>query len=75
MPQNTKAKHYPTDKIELKEKCGRREYIIEIYTDGSKSPSGVGSGIAIFVKKHLTLQLSINWRSSVPTTRRSSLQL
>ena len=50
--------NYPTDTIELKEKCGRREYIIEIYTDGSKSPSGVGSGIAIFVNKHLTLQLT-----------------
>ena len=31
--------------------------MIEIYTDGSKSPSGVGSGIAIFLNKHLTLQL------------------
>jgi len=31
---------------------------MEIYTDGSKSRSGVGSGIAIFVNKHLTLQLT-----------------
>jgi len=40
----------------MTDKCERREYTIEIYTDGSKSPSGVGSGIAIFVNKHLTLQ-------------------
>jgi len=32
--------------------------MIQIYTDGSKSPSGVGSAIAIFVNKHLTLQLT-----------------
>jgi ribonuclease HI len=49
--------NHPADAIELKEKCEGREYIIEIYTDGSKSSSGVGSGIAIFVNKHLTLQL------------------
>jgi hypothetical protein len=48
---------HPADTIELKEKCEGREYTIEIYTDGSKSSSGVGSGIAIFVNKHLTLQL------------------
>jgi ribonuclease HI len=31
--------------------------MIEVYTDGSKSASGVGSGIAIFINKHLTFQL------------------
>jgi ribonuclease HI len=31
--------------------------MIEVYTDGSKSPSGVGSGIAIFESKCLTFQL------------------
>jgi ribonuclease HI len=49
--------NHPADAIELKEKFEGREYAIEIYTDGSKSSSGVGSGIAIFVIKHLTLQL------------------
>ena len=48
--------NHPADAIELK-KCEGREYTIEIYTDGSKSSSGVRSGIAIFVNKHLTLQL------------------
>ena len=28
-----------------------------MYTDGSKSPSGVGAGIAIFMNKHLVFQL------------------
>jgi len=41
----------------LKEKCEEREYTIEVYTDGSTSPSGVGAGIAIFKNKHLMLQL------------------
>jgi hypothetical protein len=34
--------------------------MIEVYTDGSKSPSGVGSGIAVFENKHLTFQLKYN---------------
>jgi ribonuclease HI len=34
--------------------------MIEVYTDGSKSTSGVGSGIAIFINKHLTFQLKYN---------------
>ena len=49
---------HPADAIELTDKREIRGYTIEIYTDGSKSPSGVGSGIAIFVNKHLTLQLT-----------------
>ena len=31
--------------------------MIEVYTGGSRSTSGVGSGIAIFINKHLTFQL------------------
>ena len=31
--------------------------MIEVYTDGSKSENGVGSGIAVFIDKHLTFQL------------------
>ena len=33
------------------------EYMIEVYTDGSKSENGIGSGIAVFIDKHLTFQL------------------
>jgi ribonuclease HI len=32
------------------------EYMIEVYTDGIKSENGVGSGISIFIDKHLTFQ-------------------
>jgi len=31
--------------------------MIEVYTNGSKSPRGLCSGIAIFTIKHLTFQL------------------
>ena len=33
------------------------ECMIEVYTDGSESENGVGFGIEIFIKKHLTFQL------------------
>jgi ribonuclease HI len=41
----------------MKEKRERREYTVDVYTDGSKSSGGVGSGIAIFENIHLPLQL------------------
>jgi len=47
----------PAKAIEIKEKCERMEYKIEIYMDGSKSANGVCSGIAIFIDKHLTFLL------------------
>jgi hypothetical protein len=47
----------PAEEIEIKEKCESRGYAIEVYTNGSKSKSGVGSGIVIFVHKHLEFQL------------------
>jgi len=48
---------HPAKAIVLKEKCEEREYMIEIYADDSKSPSGVGAGIAVFKNKHLMFQL------------------
>jgi hypothetical protein len=33
------------------------EYMIEVYTGGSKIENGVGPGIAIFIDKYLTFQL------------------
>jgi hypothetical protein len=48
---------HPAETIELQEKWEESEYMIEVYTDGSKSPSGVGSGIGIFENKRLTFQL------------------
>jgi ribonuclease HI len=56
------AKYYrkwshPTKAIEIKDKCERRNYMIEVYTYGSKSACGRGSGIAIFIHRHLIFQL------------------
>jgi ribonuclease HI len=57
VPKHYRKWSHPAEAIEIKEKCERGEYTIEVYTDGSKSISGVGSGIAIFINKHLAFQL------------------
>jgi hypothetical protein len=57
VPKYYRKWSHPAETIEIKEKNERREYMIEVYTDGSKSASGVGSGIAIFINKHQTFQL------------------
>jgi len=56
-PKQYREWTHPAKAIVLKEKCEEREYTIEVYTDGSKSPSGVGAGIAVFKNKHLMFQL------------------
>jgi ribonuclease HI len=56
-PKDCRKWSHPAVAIEIKEKCERKEYKIEVYMDGSKSANGVGSGIAIFTDKHLTFQL------------------
>ena len=56
-PKYYRKCYHPAEVIEIKEKCEKRDYMIEVYTDGSKSTSGVGSGIEIFIDKHLTFQL------------------
>jgi hypothetical protein len=56
-PKDYKKWTQPAEAIEIKEKCERMEYVIEVYTDGSKSENGLGSRIAIFIDKHLTFQL------------------
>ena len=42
----------------MREKREGREYTVEVYTDGSKSLGGVGSGIAIFENNQLSHQLT-----------------
>jgi hypothetical protein len=54
VPKDYRKWTHPAEAIEIKEKCDEMEYMIEVYTDGSKSENGVGSGIAIFIDKHLT---------------------
>jgi hypothetical protein len=44
------------------------EYVIKVYTDGSKSENGVGSGITIFIDKHLTCQLKYKLAEKCSTT-------
>jgi ribonuclease HI len=56
-PRHYRDWTHPAKAINLKEKCKERDYTIDVYTDGSKSPNGVGSGIAIFMNKYLMFQL------------------
>ena len=56
-PKDYRKWTHPAEAIEIKEKCQRMEYKIEVYADGSKSAKGVCSGIAVFIVKQLTFQL------------------
>jgi ribonuclease HI len=57
MCQDYRKWPHPAEAIEIKDKCNNMNYMIEIYTDGSKSKKGLGSGIAIFIDGSLTFQL------------------
>ncbi|KAJ4433166.1 hypothetical protein ANN_15423 [Periplaneta americana] len=48
---------HPADKILIKEKSSDQTYKVDIYTDGSKGDSGVGSGVAIFIDQELVHEL------------------
>jgi ribonuclease HI len=56
-PTHYKRWPHPAKTMELKNKREDMHYQFEIYTDGSKSDKGVGSGVAIFVDGNLTHQL------------------
>ena len=49
---------HPADTVRLLETEGHKEVTMQIYTDGSKSEHGVGSGVAIFTGNELTKQLT-----------------
>jgi ribonuclease HI len=49
------------------------EYMIEVYTDGSKSENGVGYGIAIFIDKRLTFQLKYKLAERCSTNQAEQL--
>ena len=55
-PKHYSQWNHPANALDIKEKREGQEYTVEIYTDGSKSSDGVGSGIAIF-ENHLLHQL------------------
>jgi hypothetical protein len=50
------VKHWthPANTVEIIDSPEDRTYNIHIYTDGSKSEQGVGSGIAIFIDNKVT---------------------
>ena len=48
---------HPADTVRIGEQNEPMEHTIHIYTDGSKTERGVGSGIAIFIKNKLTHQI------------------
>jgi hypothetical protein len=56
-PKDYRKWSHPAEAIDIKEKCESKEYKIEVYMDGSKSANGVGSGIAIYIDRHLIYQL------------------
>jgi hypothetical protein len=56
-PKDYRKWPHPAEAIEVKDKCDGMNYIIEIYTDGSKSENGVGSGFTIFIDGCLTFRL------------------
>jgi ribonuclease HI len=47
---------HPAEAVNIKQVEGYKEQTIQIYTDGSKSEFGVGSGVAIFLKDELKAQ-------------------
>ena len=57
--QDTEPKDWthPADSIKISEQNEAQEHTIQIFTDGSKSEHGVGSGIAIYVQNKLTKQM------------------
>jgi hypothetical protein len=56
-PRDYRKWPHPAEAIELKGKRDDTNFMIEIYTDGSKNEKGVRSGIAVFIDGSLTLQL------------------
>lgn len=54
---NYKNWTHPAKSVEILETRQGEEYTYEIYTDGSKSDEGVGSGIAMFRNQALTHQM------------------
>jgi hypothetical protein len=48
---------HPADAVKITEGKGNQEHTIQLYTDGSKSAHGVGSGVADFAGNELAAQL------------------
>jgi len=57
---------HPADLVNITEDNGYNKQTIQVYTDGSKSERGVGSGVAIFISKELKSghKYKLNYRCS-----------
>jgi hypothetical protein len=53
----TENGHMLPKKLRQKKSVKKMEYVIKVFPDGSRSEYEIGSGIAIFIDKHLTFQL------------------
>jgi len=52
--------HHPADTIEIREPSGKPP-TLQIFTDGSKSEHGVGSGVAIFMENEPVCELKLKF--------------
>jgi hypothetical protein len=73
-PKHYSQWNHTADALQMKGKRGGREYTVEINTDGSESPGGVGSGIAFLRTTSCHFIRCIDRLTSAPTTRRSNWQ-
>lgn len=48
---------HPADIVKITGRDKKIDYLVEAYTDGSKSENGVGAGVALYVKKQLVQEL------------------
>jgi ribonuclease HI len=55
---------HPADTVDLRDSNDSKEYSIHVYTDGSKSENGVGSGVAIYTNHKLTHQIKYKLHDS-----------
>ena len=61
---------HPADSVRITE---QDEHAIQIFTDGSKSENGVGTGIAIFMQSELTHQLRYKLHNTWPNNQAEQL--
>lgn len=57
IPLNYKKWPHPADFPTIQEANLKKNYTVEVYTDGSRTEQGVGSGIAIFIHNEIVHQL------------------
>jgi len=66
---------HPTDAVKIIEGKENNERTIQLYTNGSKSEHGVGSGVAIFAGNELAAQLKFNLDKKSSNNRAEQLAI